>query len=90
MAQNLNLFFSGNSSERICITLDDSMLNLSSIITLMTLCYGIYLLIMSLCQSKSLFEILFLEKVGTLISETKKSNKRRIRRATLIDSSVFG
>jgi len=62
MAQNLNFFFSGNSSERICITLDDSRFNLSSVMTLMSLCYGIQPLIMSLCLSKSLFEILFLRR----------------------------
>jgi len=37
MVQDLKLFFSGNFFERICIMLDDSRFNLSSIITLMFL-----------------------------------------------------
>jgi hypothetical protein len=64
MAQNLNFFFSGNYSERICTTLDDSRFNLSSIMMLMSLCYGIHPLITFMGLSNSLFEILFLRRQG--------------------------
>ena len=52
MAQNLNFFFSDNSSERICNTLDDTRFNLSSVMTLMSLCYGLHPLVMSVPVEK--------------------------------------
>jgi hypothetical protein len=64
MEQNLDFFSGSNPSEQICIKLDESKFNLSSLMTVKSLCYGVHPLTLSrCCRTESLFRILFLRSM---------------------------